>query len=54
MPVGDYLELMRHDKKIEDGRLRLVLLKALGEAVVSDAAPEAEIAAAIEARLAGA
>ena len=43
-----YLELMRHDKKVQDGRLRLVLLQAVGRAVVSDAAPEAEIRAAIE------
>ncbi|MCX8145773.1 MAG: 3-dehydroquinate synthase [Azovibrio sp.] len=44
-----YLELMRHDKKVQDGRLRLVLLAAVGRAVVSDAAPETEIRAAIEA-----
>jgi 3-dehydroquinate synthase len=32
-----YLELMGHDKKVEDGRLRLVLLETLGKArVVSD------------------
>ncbi|WP_303786248.1 3-dehydroquinate synthase [Azovibrio restrictus] len=43
-----YIELMRHDKKVQEGRLRLVLLRALGHAVVSDAAPEAEIRAAIE------
>ncbi|MBW7901154.1 MAG: 3-dehydroquinate synthase [Rhodocyclaceae bacterium] len=54
LPVDDYLELMRHDKKVEDGRLRLVLLRALGQAVVSDAASEAQIADAIAARLADA
>ena len=42
-----YLELMRHDKKVRRGRLRLVLLKTLGEAVVSEAASEAEIMEAI-------
>lgn len=32
-----YLELMGHDKKVEDGKLRLVLLESLGKArVVSD------------------
>jgi 3-dehydroquinate synthase len=37
-----YLELMGHDKKVQDGRLRLVLMKALGEAYVSaDFDPEA-------------
>ncbi|MBI5923415.1 MAG: 3-dehydroquinate synthase [Betaproteobacteria bacterium] len=43
-----YLELMGHDKKVIDGRLRLVLLRRLGEGVTwADAAP-AEIVAAIE------
>jgi len=45
-----YLELMSHDKKVQDGKLRLVLLREIGRAVVSDAAPEADIVAAIEAR----
>ena len=43
-----YLELMRHDKKVQDGRLRLVLLQSVGRAVVSDAASEAQILAAVE------
>ena len=51
-PLGAtrYMELMRHDKKVQDGKLRLVLLKAIGNAVVSDVASEAMIVAAIEAR----
>ncbi len=51
-PLGAarYIELMRHDKKVEGGRLRLVLLKEIGKAVLSDCASEATIAAAIEAR----
>jgi 3-dehydroquinate synthase len=51
-PLGAarYLELMRHDKKVQDGKLRLVLLKRIGSAVVSDEADEATIVAAIEAR----
>jgi len=51
-PLGAarYLELMRHDKKVQDGKLRLVLLKRIGSAVVSDEADEATIMAAIEAR----
>ncbi len=51
-PLGAvrYIELMRHDKKVQDGKLRLVLLKAIGKGVVSDVADEAMIAAAIEAR----
>lgn len=42
-----YLELMGHDKKVIDGRLRLVLLKHLGEAITWSSAAEADIAAAI-------
>ncbi len=30
-----YLELMAHDKKVSDGTLRLVLLKAIGKAVIT-------------------
>lgn len=48
--VARYLELMSHDKKVQDGKLRLVLLEDIGRAVVSDAADDASIAAAIEAR----
>lgn len=44
-----YLELMAHDKKVLAGRLRLVLLRALGQAVTWSEAPEHEIRAAIEA-----
>lgn len=51
MPVERYIELMRHDKKVEDGKLRLVLLRDLGGAVVSDVATEAQIGAAIRARM---
>jgi len=51
MPVARYLDLMRHDKKVDDGRLRLVLLAAIGKAIVSDVAGDEQIAAAITARL---
>ena len=47
-----YLELMRHDKKVSAGVMRLVLLKAIGQAVVSAEADDAAILAAIEAGLA--
>jgi 3-dehydroquinate synthase len=36
-----YLGLMGLDKKVEDGRIRFVLLKAIGQGVVSADAPEA-------------
>lgn len=45
-----YLDLMSHDKKVQDGKLRLVLLRELGRAVVYDAASTEQIVAAIEAR----
>jgi 3-dehydroquinate synthase len=54
LEVGHYIELMRHDKKVEAGRLRLVLLQSVGRAVVSDVASEPQIAAAIAGRLANA
>lgn len=44
-----YLDLMAHDKKVEAGQLRLVLLKDIGAGVVSATADSADIAAAIEA-----
>ena len=47
--AAQYLDLMGHDKKVIAGRLRLVLLKRLGEAVTWADAPQAEIRAAIEA-----
>lgn len=51
--VERYLELMRHDKKMEGGRLRLVLLERPGEARIHAGAPEVEIRAAISERSAG-
>lgn len=35
-----YLQLMGLDKKVQDGRMRFVLLKAIGSAVVSEAPPQ--------------
>jgi 3-dehydroquinate synthase len=37
--VERYLELMGHDKKVEGGKIRFVLLKKIGEAFVSAAVP---------------
>ncbi len=36
MTPDDFLELMLVDKKVIDGRLRLVLLKGVGNAVVTE------------------
>lgn len=44
-----YMELMALDKKVAAGKLRLILLEAMGRGVVSADAPEPEICAAIEA-----
>lgn len=44
MTVDQFLQLMGRDKKVIDGRLRLVLLQGLGEAVVSEAASREQIA----------
>jgi 3-dehydroquinate synthase len=46
--AGRYLDLMGHDKKVIAGKLRLVLLRKLGEAVTYGDSPEADIRAAIE------
>jgi len=48
--AGRYIELMRHDKKVQDGKLRLVLLSDIGKGVIFDAADEEMIMAAIDAR----
>ena len=36
LDVEHYLQLMKVDKKVMDGRIRLVLLRAIGDAFVSD------------------
>jgi len=41
--VDTYLEFMGHDKKVESGKLRFVLLKKLGEATVSSDLPQATL-----------
>lgn len=48
--VERYLDLMAHDKKVEAGRLRLILLRSLGQGVIHGDAVPAEIGRAIEAR----
>jgi 3-dehydroquinate synthase len=36
MTADDFMRLMVRDKKVLDGQLRLVLMKSLGNAFVSD------------------
>jgi 3-dehydroquinate synthase len=42
--VERYLELMGHDKKVQDGRIRFILLKSLGDAFISDEVPPSALA----------
>ncbi|MBS1198994.1 MAG: 3-dehydroquinate synthase [Proteobacteria bacterium] len=42
-----YVELMRHDKKVQDGKLRLILLESIGKATISDNANEGDMVWAI-------
>ncbi|HJV24383.1 MAG TPA: 3-dehydroquinate synthase [Aromatoleum sp.] len=51
MPVEQYLDLMAHDKKVEAGRLRLVLLRQIGRAVIHGGSAAPMIASAITARI---
>jgi 3-dehydroquinate synthase len=44
-----YLDLMSHDKKVVSGKLRLVLLTSLGQAVTHADAPREDVVAAIAA-----
>lgn len=43
MTPGIFLDLMGRDKKVVDGRLRLVLLETIGDACIVDDASEAEL-----------
>ncbi len=47
LSTARFLELMAVDKKVLDGRLRLVLLRRFGEAVVTDDYPRAELEATL-------
>ena len=48
MTTAQFLSLMSKDKKVVDGSLRLVLLKGIGEAVVTGEIATAEIIATLE------
>jgi 3-dehydroquinate synthase len=49
MPVEQYLDLMGLDKKVVDGKVRFILLKALGQAVITSAIPAELLRATLEA-----
>lgn len=44
-----YLELMGHDKKVDSGRIRFVLMKRIGEAFVTDQVPSEALADVLDA-----
>ncbi len=48
MTPGQYLDLMGRDKKVIDGRLRLVLLRGMGEACIVCDATEEELVSLLE------
>ena len=48
MTAANFLELMARDKKVVDGRLRLVLLEAIGTACIVDDADERELVDLLE------
>jgi len=49
MPANKYLELMGLDKKVAAGKIRYVLLKALGHGVMTSEVPESLVVEALEA-----
>ncbi len=50
MDAAMFLRLMAHDKKVIDGRLRLILLQDIGEACIVDDVTEAELRDLLDAR----
>lgn len=36
IPLNEFLAYMSHDKKVLDGKIRLILMKQLGQAVITD------------------
>ncbi|MEE4143864.1 MAG: 3-dehydroquinate synthase [Halieaceae bacterium] len=53
MRAADFLELMARDKKVVNGRIRLVLLEAIGSACIVDDADERELVELLEAPAGG-
>ena len=50
--IERYLELMGHDKKVEAGKLRFILLRAMGQAFLTGDAGRDAIAAALKSSVA--
>lgn len=49
MTAARFMDLMAVDKKVQDGAIRLILLTAIGQAVISDDYPPAQLAATLDA-----
>lgn len=49
MTAARFMDLMAVDKKVQDGAIRLILLKDIGQAVISDDYPPAQLAATLDA-----
>jgi len=49
MTAGRFMDLMAVDKKVQDGAIRLILLKAIGQAVISHDYLPAQLAATLDA-----
>lgn len=45
-----YMELMGHDKKVEGGKMRFILLRGIGDAFIADRVPEAALAETLRSR----
>jgi 3-dehydroquinate synthase len=48
MESSTFIDFMQRDKKVVDGRLRLILLKSIGHAFISEDASLEQIVAAID------
>jgi len=50
LTADDFLSLMAVDKKVQDGRLRLILLRGLGQGVIADGIDSVRLRETLEAR----
>ena len=50
LTADDFLRLMAVDKKVQDGRLRLILLRELGQGVIADGVDPVRLRETLEAR----
>ena len=50
LTADDFLRLMAVDKKVQDGRLRLILLRGLGQGIIADDVDPIRLRATLEAR----